>query len=68
MLTHKRAPLLMEGENVALEIEHSGVGPTAALPGTPPHSPVCGVSLHMLLQVIFALQRFLAHVTHCFLW
>lgn len=68
VLAHERAPLLVEGEDVALQVEHGGVGPPTALSGTAAHVPFWGVDLHVLLQVIFALERFLAHVAHDFLW
>lgn len=35
MLAHKRADLLVEGENVALEVEHGGVGASTAFSWTP---------------------------------
>lgn len=63
VLTHERAPLLVEREDMALEVEHGGVGAAAAFPGAPTHVPLRGVNSHMLLQEILALKRLLAHVT-----
>lgn len=63
VLTHERAPLLVEREDVALEVEHGGVGAAAAFPGAPTRVPLRGVNSHMLLQEILALKRLLAHVT-----
>lgn len=53
---HERALLLVERENVALEVEHGGVGPAAALPGTAAHVPLGGVRLRVLPQVILAFK------------
>lgn len=49
VLTRERAPLLVEGENVALEVEHAGVGSTAALPRAAAHIPFWGMTFHVLL-------------------
>lgn len=61
VLTHKWALFLVEGENVALQVEHGGVGPCTAFPRAAVHIPLRSVSLHVLLEVILALKRLLAH-------
>ena len=62
VLTHKWALFLVEGENVALQVEHGCVGSSAALPRTAVHIPFRGVSLHVLLKVISALEHPLTYV------
>lgn len=68
VLTHKWALFLMEGENVALQVEHSCVGSSTAFSRTAVHIPFWGMSLHVLLKVIFALERLLTYCTGYFLW
>lgn len=68
LLAQEGAPLLVESEDVALQVEHGRVGPAAALAGTAAHVPFRGVDLQVLLQVVLALERFLAHFAHDFLW
>lgn len=68
VLTHKWTHFFMEGEDVALQIKYSGVGPPTAFPRTAIYVPRRGVSLHVLLKVIFALKRFLAYFTGCYLF
>lgn len=63
MLAHEGALLLVEGEDVALEVEGGGVGAAAACPWTPAHVPLGGVHPHVLPQEVLALKRFLAHAT-----
>lgn len=63
VITCEGALLLVEGENMALEVEHSCVGPAAAFSGTSTHCPFRGMSFHVLLEVIFALKCFLAYFT-----
>lgn len=53
---------------MALEVEDRGVGPPAALPRAPAHLPRGGVHFHVLLQVILALERLLAHFAPYGLW
>ena len=48
MLAHERAPFLMEGENMAPEGEHSGVGVAAAFPWTPAQVLLGGVHPYVL--------------------
>lgn len=68
MLAHEGALLLVEGEDVALEVERGGVGAAAACPWTPTHVPLGGVHPHVLPQEVLALKRFLAHATPYVLW
>ena len=68
MLAHEGALLLVEGEDVALEVEGGGVGAAAACPWTPAHVPLGGVHPHVLPQEVLALKRFLAHATPYVLW
>ena len=57
MLTHKWALFLVEGENVALQVEHSCLSSSTALPRTGVHIPFRTVSLHVLFKVISALEH-----------
>lgn len=66
--THKWALFLVEGENVALQVEHGCVGSSAALPRTAVHIPFRGVSLHVLLKVISALEHPLTYIAGYVLW
>jgi hypothetical protein len=68
MFTYKRALFLVERKNMALEIEHSCVGPTTAFSWTPTDISFWSMSFHVLLKVIFALKCFLAYFTYYFLW
>lgn len=68
MVTHEWALFLVEGENVALQIEHGCVGSSTALPWTAVHIPFWGVSFHVLLKVISALKRPLTYGTGYVLW
>lgn len=63
MLTHEGALFLVEGEDVALEVEGGGVGAAAACPWTPAHIPIGGMRPHVLPQEFLAFKRFLAHTT-----
>lgn len=68
MLTHERPLFLVEGENVALQVEHGSVGSPTAFSRTVVHVSLGSVSLHVLLKVVFALECLLAHCTDDFLW
>lgn len=68
VFTYKRALFLMERENMALEIEHSCVGSTAAFSWTSTHGPFWSMSFHVLLKVIFACKCFLTYFAHYFLF
>ena len=68
MLAHEGALLLMEGEDVALEVEGGGVGAATACPWTPAHVPTGGMRPHVLPQEFLAFKRFLAHATPYVLW
>lgn len=68
MLTHEGALFLVEGEDVALEVEGGGVGAAAACPWTPAHIPIGGMRPHVLPQEFLAFKRFLAHTTPYVLW
>ena len=57
VLTHERAPFLVEGENMALQGDHSGVGVATVFPWTPAQVLLGGVHPHVLLQEVFALKR-----------
>lgn len=59
VLTHKWALFLVEGENVALQVEHGCVGSCTAFPRTAVYLPFLSVSLHVLLKVIFTLEHLL---------
>lgn len=68
MLTHERPLFLVEGENVALQVEHGSVGSPTAFSWTVVHVSLRSMSLHVLLKVVFALERLLAHCTDDFLF
>lgn len=68
MLAHERATFLMEGENVALKVEHCGVGTFTAFSWTSIDNCFWGMSFHMLLKIVFAFKCFLAHFTDYFLF
>lgn len=68
VLAHEGALLLMEGEDVALEVEGGGVGAATACPWTPAHVPAGGMRPHVLPQEFLAFKRFLAHATPYVLW
>lgn len=57
VLTHERAPFLVEGENMALQGDHSGVGVATVFPWTPAQVLLGGVHPHVLLQEVLALKR-----------
>lgn len=61
VLTHERALFLVEGENVALQVEGGCIGSSTAFPRTAVHGPLGRVSLHVLLEVIFALEILLTY-------
>lgn len=63
LFTSEWAPLLVEREDVALEIEHGRVGSATAFSWTPAHVPFWGVGFHVLLKVILALKGLLAYFT-----
>ena len=58
VLTHERAPFLVEGENMALQGDHSGVGVAAAFPWTSSLVLLRGLHPHVLLQEVLAFKRF----------
>lgn len=68
MLTHEWPLFLVEGENVALQVEQGSVGSPTAFSQTVVHVSLWSMSLHVLLKVVFALECLLAHRTGDFLW
>lgn len=68
VLTHERTHFLVEGEDVALQVKHSGVGPATAFTRTATHGPFRGMNFHVLLKVISALECLLADLTGDFLF
>lgn len=65
LFTSEWAPLLVEREDVALEIEHSCGGSASAFSWTQEkgHVPFWGMGFHVLLKVILALKCLLAYFT-----
>lgn len=68
MLTHERPLFLVEGENVALQVEQGSEGSPTAFSQTVVHVSLWSMSLHVLLKVVFALECLLAHRTGDFLF